>query len=286
MEFADFLTAFGNGYKAKWRKEDFCKVLLCSIAKDDSMVIYENGNSNNEYERGTTTFQSYYRNTKRRSIRPIAVGIHNDIDRDKFKGFLDDHVKYCNKSELCKNFKEFSSDITEENLFDKITEIFVEILKAARNEPDSRCRPPISPHIDDALHRDNKVPLDDNLTSKDIESLIKEIDKTIKDLISTGRMLAASKILGASDNTIYSKGNNRLEKELEHLFLLCRNLSSYNSANNSLIIKQIVKSILLIKADNFILTENDLILPSSKNEHINRLLELLQIFKTKLNIPD
>lgn len=285
MEFADFITAFGNGYKAQWRKEDFCKALLCSIAKDENMVIYENGKQEEKYKRGSTTFQSYYRNGKRRSIRPIAVCIHNNLDLCKFKRFLDTYTAFYSKQTLFADFNKYYPDITEENLFDKITDSFVEIIKAACNEPDKRRRPPMSSQIYEVPQMD-KISLsvvNDATVSdtNDVESLIKYINETIGSLITTGRRIAEFNNRCVADNTYYSKLKSKLHTEHEQLYVLYEKLSDYNEIHSNSIIEQILISILQLEENNFILSTNEFIITSRKNYHIHRLRELISKFQAE-----
>lgn len=61
------------------------------------------------------------------------------VDTDKFKEFLKMYTEECtSKSDLYENFKEGIPNLNEGNLFDKLTEKYLEILKTAANKPDKR----------------------------------------------------------------------------------------------------------------------------------------------------
>lgn len=129
MNFSKFTQILELFYKGELSQADFTKDLLCRITDDESAVLIFK-----KRERNEKTFISYY--TGERKITPIAKKIHDKINQDKFIDYL--RTKEFNKANLCKAFKEYCPDIDTGNVFEKITEIYVEIIDNARNIIDKR----------------------------------------------------------------------------------------------------------------------------------------------------
>lgn len=129
MNFSKFTQILELFYKGELSQADFTKDLLCRITDDESAVLIFK-----KRERNEKTFISYY--TGERKITPIAKNIHDKINQDKFIEYL--RTKEFNKANLCKAFKEYCPDIDTGNVFEKITEIYVEIIDNARNIIDKR----------------------------------------------------------------------------------------------------------------------------------------------------
>lgn len=168
MNFSEFAKTLEEFYKGENSQADFTKELLCKIV-------------NNEYEskigaRSSQAFIQYYQGY--RSIKPIAKEIQHDLNTDKFKKYLAQRENNIDaKEKLRSAFKACAPDINISNVFDKITNIFVDIINDAYNEPDGRCKKQTV---------ESRESLSSNLNGikkemSEIKDLTKDIPNTIKD---------------------------------------------------------------------------------------------------------
>lgn len=272
MDFGEFITAFGTGYSKqidyrtnkRLTKPDFCKDLLCSITKEENLVLYIDGIEDGAHKRGESAFQAFYRNTDRRSLHPIAENIinGNNLDTSKFKKFLEKYVENYAKEKLLTNFKVCLPSASSDTLFDDIINEFVRILKEAAAKPDNRRKEPLSSDIQNCD--------DDNCNS--IEAKLEEL---LQALIKTGRKIAEFKKTGVSDTVRYLKLKNSLHRDFEQLTLLSDSLSKSNEADYFPIVEDIFDSVMSLEENDFILTADEFIIESMKNYHIHRLSKLL-----------
>lgn len=174
MDFGIFISAFDHTYDkmknerkinpkepSNHIKPTFCRELLCQIAKNENDVIFCRGNENGD-PRNLKTFESYYRNGKRRSLHPIAVRIAYQPDREKFKRFLCSIIDHCGGNELLlHNFKDFLPKATAKTLLDNITREFIKILTDAAEEQ----------NIYSSSSQEEPVPLQDETASLQVGSV-------------------------------------------------------------------------------------------------------------------
>ncbi len=130
--FAKFAQILERYYGKDLTIAEYIKKLLCAITDDEDKI--SNGRDG---EREYGNYSQYYYGKK--DITPIAKAIYKDLNPEKFKGFLNNFY-YSYKSNLCKDFKKYIPDINTNNVFDKITEIFVIIIKETSKIPDGRCK--------------------------------------------------------------------------------------------------------------------------------------------------
>lgn len=127
MNFSEFAKILKEFYKGEMNKGDFVKALFCNIADNEI-----------EIDRSNITFAKYMEGN---SIKPIVVEIKYNLDTEKFKKYLAQREHNTNaKKKLCNAFKDCAPDINIDNVFDKITSIFVDIINDAYNEVDGRCK--------------------------------------------------------------------------------------------------------------------------------------------------
>lgn len=181
MNFSEFAKTLEEFYKGENSQADFTKELLCKIV-------------NNEYEskigaRSSQAFIQYYQGY--RSIKPIAKEIQHDLNTDKFKKYLAQRENNIDaKEKLRSAFKACAPDINISNVFDKITNIFVDIINDAYNEPDGRCKKQTV---------ESRESLSSNLNGikkemSEIKDLTKDIPNTIKDACNENQELLSSKL--------------------------------------------------------------------------------------------
>lgn len=270
MNFGEFLNAFGTGYKnlipnRALTKPYFCRYLLCSITKDETIVMYINGIEDKAHERGESAFQAFYRNNDRRSLHPIAESIlnSNSIDTSKFMIFLEEYCKGYNKEKLLMNFKKYLPSTFSSTLFKDITNEFIRILKEEACKADKRLKEPVS------LNNANSANvIDDSLEAK--------MSILVKALIITGREIAEFKPSGVGDNIRRSRLVETLKDDFEKLLALSNQLSQDESDDNTSIYSDIRSSVQSLTAENFILSTNQFMIVSVQNYHIHRLSELLR----------
>lgn len=291
MDFGDFLNTFGEGYRTKWTKEDFCKTVLCSIVKNEDIVIYIKGIKDSKHKRSDSAYQSYYRNHDRRFDKKMAMAMakENEIDSDKFKAFLVKYTSECtSKVKLSENFKNEIPDINEDNLFEKLTEKYIEILHYESNKPDKRCK---NTTVQQSIILSNIQSTEDSQTedfevdddTNDIKCLINKLDETINSLINIGRRIASRQSRGLWNNSITAPIPPKLESELnkayDELSLLYDEIDDYNSYNNTEFFNKVLTLIAKITKESFIETKDSFIVTSSKNYPIHDLLSLIQEYQ-------
>ena len=152
MDFGTFVAVFGNGYSFMkntrkivpdeppiHNKKSFCRELLFRITTDDKYVLHPNGDTEST-PRSLQAFEAYYRNSKRRSLHPIAAPIIHKclLDDEGFHDFLKEYTKHYSKDILLKSFQKYIPETSLETLFDDITDAFIQILRKAASEPDRR----------------------------------------------------------------------------------------------------------------------------------------------------
>lgn len=131
MEFPEFVKILEEFYKGEQSQANFTKNLFLKIAKDELKSKIEN--------RSDQAFIQYYQGN--RSIKPIAKIIQYKSNKTKFKEYLAQMEHNTNaKNKLCNAFKDCAADINIDNVFNKITSIFVDIINDACNEVDGRCK--------------------------------------------------------------------------------------------------------------------------------------------------
>ena len=294
MDFGDFLNTFGEGYRTKWIKEDFCKTVLCNIVKNEDVVIYIKGIKDSKHKRSNSTYQSYYRNNDRRFDKNMAIAMENDIDSDKFKEFLVKYTsEFTSKVKLSENFKNEIPDINEDNLFEKLTEKYIEILHYESNKSDKRCKnttiqQPIANYetILSSVQSTENFQIEDfegNDGTNNIKLLINQLNETISLLITIGRRIASRQSRTPWNNItnihIYPSLESELNKAYDDLSLLYDKIDDYNSDNNTEFLNKILTLIAKINRDSFIETKESFIITSSKNYPIHDLLSLIQEYQ-------
>lgn len=273
MDFGQFINAFGTGYKQlkvssnpntgrinHLKKQHFCKMLLCAITKDESYVS----------NRSDTEYHSFYRNTDRRSLHPIAETMvaRNDLDTVKFKSFLKQYYGVYEKEKLFQSFVKLNTNISLETLEDDITNVFVEILQEAAAKPDGRRKPPIT---DQATYT-----LECNANS-----LIEQIDDMLEGLIETGRKIA-------STQTVYGRLKLNLKPTLELWELLHRYLHRLKYLTASLhklhsdersTVRQLFRAVSCIEANDFVMSEAEYMLGTGNNSQVHNVEQSLSELK-------
>ena len=272
MDFGKFIKAFGTGYNKiddpernkTLNKPYFCRELLCRITKNEVVVKYIDGVEDKKHERSESAFNSFYRNFDRRSLHPIAEPIlnSNDIDKKKFKHFLEMYTQHYSKDKLLNNFKKELPDVSYSTLFDDITNELVLILTKAAAEPDKRLKATVSTNKSASLENNN-------------ESVEAKMNAMLNKLIKKGRRIAEFKVNGIEDRATYSALKNSLHKDFEQLTILSESLSEDNETADSSIVDEIVDLITILEETDFILTANEYIIESMKNYRIHRLSDLI-----------
>lgn len=282
MDFAEFINAFGNGYRhinenrntetgriTHLNKPGFCRALLCAITKNETYVS----------NRSDTEFQSFYRNTDRRSLHPIAETIidHNDIDREKFKRFLEDYSRYFSKEKLLENLHKpgYLPNTTLETLFDDITTELVDILKKSAAVKDKR-RKTITPSQQttptvsaSAVNNSAGCPL------------IKNLNDTLQKLITLGNELYRLNNPLVRDVAQIKRLNASLHDEFKQLTESASALLFNHSAIDSSKIRRIFNYVQSMKEEDFITSEYATRLISISNNPVlqwhNRIQELQEL---------
>lgn len=272
MDFGEFVNAFGTGYRKmidrgtnkSLTKPYFCRDLLCSITKDENLVLYIDGIQDKAHEYGESAFQAFYRNVDRRSLHPIAEGIinGNNIDKNKFKHFLEDYVENYDKERLVTDFEKYLPSTSFSTLFDDITNEFVKILREEAAIPDKRRKEPVSPN-------------NANRSNESEDSLEVKMGILLEKLIANGHEIAEFKPTGVGDDIRYSRLKDALTNDFEKLLALSKILPQNTSNDTSPVINDIRCSIQSLKAENFILSTTEFMITSRKNYHIHRLIDLL-----------
>lgn len=132
---------------------------------------------------------------------------------NKFKKYLAQRYNNINaKEELCSAFKNCAPEINIANVFDKITNIFVNIINDACDEPDGRCKKQTVedesvPAIDTVKSDENHESLFSNLniTKEDIselKTLTENMSNTIFDLLKIGKVIK----IKAQEWGVYASG--------------------------------------------------------------------------------
>lgn len=294
MDFGDFFNTFGEGYRALWKKEDFCKAVLCSIVKNEDVVGYIKGIKDGKHKRSNDSFKSYYRNSKRRFDKKMAIAMINVIDTDKFKKFLVKYTSECtSKAKLSKNFKNEIPDINEDNLFEKLTEKYIEILHYESNKPDKRCKNSIVQHpianyetILSNIQSTENSQIEDfegNDDTNNIKLLINKLNENISLLITIGRRIASRQLRNPWNNItdihIYPSLESELNEAYDELSLLYDKIDDYNSDNYSEFLNKVLTLIAKITKDSFIQTKDSFMITSLKNYPIHDLLFLIQEYQ-------
>lgn len=131
MEFSEFVKILEEFYKGGQSQAEFTKNLFLKIAKDEIESEIEN--------RTDHAFIQYYKGN--RPIRQIAKIMQYELNEAKFKNYLAQReFNDIAKEKMCQAFEKSAPDINKENLFEKITGIFVKIIENACNEPDRKCK--------------------------------------------------------------------------------------------------------------------------------------------------
>ncbi len=129
MNFSEFAKTLEKFYKSNLNQAKFTKNLFCNIVDDEISTIIE--------RRVDQAYIQYYQGN--RSIKPVAKDIQHNLNINKFKKYLAQRENNINaKEKLCSVFKDYAPDINISNVFDKVTNIFVDIINAACNETDGR----------------------------------------------------------------------------------------------------------------------------------------------------
>lgn len=190
ISFDAFFNAFGNGYKTmidnhdgvttrtdslqRMRKETFCRALLCEISNNEEIIIYKGGIVGAKGKRSIQVFQKLYNKEKsREALHPFAVSIIDtqSINKAKFKTFLEEYVKHFRIEHLCSNFQSLFKDVTEETLFDTITDAFEQILYEAYNLPDNRTTKSSSKCLTENCDETDAVKNDSDITHTQIHEI-------------------------------------------------------------------------------------------------------------------
>ncbi len=331
IDFGQFIDAFGNGYRTMpdihdgltaenavhktMVKETFCRALLCEITSSEDIVIYINGIRDAKSKRSLSAFQSYYKNgNKRRSLRAIAVGIINtqSMDKNKFKSFLENYVQHYSKAMLCCNYQKYLTDVTEETLFNSITDAFEQILVVAYNEPDNRQKSPepmrfsesgnepdtlqnndsiIEPQSDEIIEilQDATTKPDERRTppmpnskaatnDSVVAELINQINCMLKGLIKTGRKIANNQ---RAFGSIKYPSNptpelwDQLQRQLNELKLRNSLLLKQDSGKHPNV-EDLFDAIIDLKADHFVLSDFEYcILIPGKEQPVHNVKNLL-----------
>lgn len=274
MDFGEFIAAFDTGFSKLFDRKTnkmltkpyFCRYLLCSITKNETVVLYINGIEDKKHERSESAFQAFYRNKERRSLHPIAEKIIDSnseiLDRVKFVTFLEEYCKVYSKEKLLTNFKKYLPSTSPSTLFDDITNEFVIILENEAAIPDKRRKEAVS--LNNANRRNES---DDSVEAK--------MHILLNTLIITGREIAEFKPTGVGDDVRYLRLTRKLKKDFKQLLVFTKLLPQNTVDDKSSIYNDIRSSVQSLNAENFILSIHDFMVESLKNYHIHRLIELL-----------
>lgn len=320
MEFDAFVSAFGTGYRSirnerrieggeseYHNKASFCRELLCQITKDESIVLFK-GADPNGFPRTLPTFESFYRNNQRRSIRPIARCMleRNAIDKAKFKRFLKLYTGEFSKDILFQNFQPYLSNTTLKTLLNGITDEYVRIIRAAANEPDRRQgdTDSVSSDLKDKeaengclVHNPAEVvaastepvSVPSNQCVIEVEDSdmkhnpIHEVDALLNKLIKVGRMVAdyeKEKAVGQF-KILKSPFRSKLQSEFKRLRLLADALLTSEESQTASALDQIAQLIFELTAESFVLSEFEYRIITPQNEQLHQLLNLVEGLKTE-----
>lgn len=241
MKFSEFAKTLEEFYKGEHSQADFTKDLFCNLANDEFKPKIEN--------RSSQAFIQYYQGG--RSIKPIAKEIRHDLNIDKFKKYLAQRENNIDaKEKLCSAFKDCAPDIKISNVFDEITNIFVDIINDAYNEPDGRCkkqtvesRESLFSHL--------------NITKEDIselKTLARDASNKIYVLLDTGNEINnKANELGFNIPAIVNPGlYNELDKNYEVLRDFTYDLRRYNSKYPNGLFDRAIEIISQLKAKSFV----------------------------------
>ncbi len=190
ISFDAFINAFGNGYKTmidnhdgvttrtdsseRMRKETFCRALLCEISNNEEIIIYKGGIVGTKGKRCMQVFQKLYNKEKSlEALHPFAASIIDtqSINKAKFKTFLEEYVKHFRIEHLCSNFQSLFKDVTEETIFDTITDAFEQFLFEAYNLPDNRTTKSSSKYLTENCDETDAVKNDSDITHTQIHEI-------------------------------------------------------------------------------------------------------------------
>ncbi len=128
MKYKEFLNKlYIRGLK--FNKRDFTENLFLHSVKNVKTVTSKRASEE--------VFKGYNRGN---SIANIAIDIIGDLDEDRIKSFIEDYInskpneRAKNEQTLCDNFRDVISDISRDNLYERITTFYIdEVLKPAAN---------------------------------------------------------------------------------------------------------------------------------------------------------
>lgn len=221
MDLGKFIKAFGTGYKhmneqrnpetgrvTHLSKPCFCRALLCAITRDETYV----------FNRSEKDFESYYRNTDRRSLHPIAEIMidQDDIDREKFKRFLEKYIQYFSREKLLENFQKYLPNTNKDSLFDDMTAAFVEIIQEAAAEPDMRRKCPAPVSAENGQDK-NVISSDDRCN---IKKIITQLFRTVDKLMDCSiRLLVNMNELDDENRRVFEKCLDEFMEQNAELYL-------------------------------------------------------------------
>ena len=283
-DFGWFINAFGTGYRElektrnpqtgrvnRLKKPLFCKKLLCAITRNESYVEY----------RSESEFHSFYRNTARRSLHPIAEIMinQNDIDKEKFKRFLNVYYSVCSKNTLYLSFKAKYTEFTFENLEEDIACEFVEIIQAAADEPDLRRKPPQPVSMS---AESTKGPRNEDSVS----AYIDDIDRTVSELITIGRSIAEEQKALLTGTRYTTNLSASLHLAFRKLTESASVLHAVDAPHLTKHISDFFTAVMRIEEGAFILTEPEYMFITSRNQHLHELLDKLETLKQAAGISE
>lgn len=283
MKFSEFAQALSPFYMGEMTQWNFVKELLLQITNNKEMVL-KHRSKGKLIERTDKTFTSYY--TGKRSIKPIAKKIHNDLQQDKFIDFLrSKEFNNNDKEELCKIFRKHfpNMSINNNNIFSIITEIFIDII----NKSCESTNKIETPSIDDKTISIKNTDLYSTQQDIDIKSLINKLNETINSLINIGHRIA-SRQSSIPLNDIVAKSiplpippklESKLDEEYDELLLLYDEIEDYNINNNNEFLEKVLTLLYEITKESFIETKESFIITSLKNYPIYDLLSLIQKYQ-------
>lgn len=124
MKFYQFAQALYPYYTKKETQKDFIVLIF------DKIALYEDENGINPiYDTNPKTVTRLFSDEERGIPKNLAINIHQHICKSQFEGFLEESLNEDLYSDLCKDFSSFIPDITEDNLFQKITDEFCLIIE-------------------------------------------------------------------------------------------------------------------------------------------------------------
>ncbi len=288
MRVSDFVDAFGNLYASientrllepketeHHNKKSFFRELLCQIAQNENTVLYPGGDIHG-VPRTLYTYESYYRRSQQRSLRPIALGLLDQLDPVKFIRFLHKNFKGQRKEKLLLNYQKYMPDTTSRLLFRDITRTFVQIINEAAEETDGRK----TSQSDVPPCAAGSASASTHTVNSPVEELLQEIDQKITELIVLGRAIADSRKPWPYEQQ--PEQQSEIQKLFDQLINLAAELLHCNAPVINVQKDELFSAVHDLTPQSFILTCEEYMIHSPQNMQIHHVRTLLDNMKEVL----